>query len=199
MCGIVGYTGSRPVTDILMEGLSRLEYRGYDSAGIAVEQDGKLEVVHCKGKVSGLADAGGPARPDGHLRHRPHALGHARPSFRGERASPRFLRRRMSPSSTTASSRTTPNLREELEGRGHAFTSETDTEVIAHLVEEAYEGDRDLLQRRARGDGAPHRRLCARRGLRPGAGHHRGGAQGLALRGGPGRKTAPTWPATSSP
>ena len=55
MCGIVGYTGTRPVKDILIEGLSRLEYRGYDSAGIAVEQDGKLEVVHCKGKVSGLA------------------------------------------------------------------------------------------------------------------------------------------------
>ena len=49
MCGIVGYTGTRPVKDILIEGLSRLEYRGYDSAGIAVEQDGKLEVVHCKG------------------------------------------------------------------------------------------------------------------------------------------------------
>ena len=43
MCGIVGYTGTRPVKDILIEGLSRLEYRGYDSAGIAVEQDGKLE------------------------------------------------------------------------------------------------------------------------------------------------------------
>ena len=55
MCIRDSYTGSRPVTDILMEGLSRLEYRGYDSAGIAVEQDGKLEVVHCKGKVSGLA------------------------------------------------------------------------------------------------------------------------------------------------
>ena len=48
MCGIVGYTGTRPVKDILIEGLSRLEYRGYDSAGIAVEQDGALEVVHCK-------------------------------------------------------------------------------------------------------------------------------------------------------
>ena len=55
MCGIVGYTGHRPVKSILIEGLARLEYRGYDSAGIAVEQDGALEVVHCKGKVSGLA------------------------------------------------------------------------------------------------------------------------------------------------
>ena len=49
MCGIVGYTGSRPVTDILMEGLSRLEYRGYDSAGVAVEQDGGIQVITRKG------------------------------------------------------------------------------------------------------------------------------------------------------
>ena len=79
MCGIVGYTGTRPVKDILIEGLSRLEYRGYDSAGIAVEQDGKLEVVHCKGKVSGLAQ-----------------LGHAWPPQRGERASAYLLRRQRS-------------------------------------------------------------------------------------------------------
>ena len=51
MCGIVGYTGTRPARDILIEGLRRLEYRGYDSAGIAVEQDGRLAVVHRKGKV----------------------------------------------------------------------------------------------------------------------------------------------------
>ena len=50
MCGIVGYTGTRPARDILIEGLRRLEYRGYDSAGIAVEQDGRLAVVHRKGK-----------------------------------------------------------------------------------------------------------------------------------------------------
>ena len=55
MCGIVGYVGQQEAAPILLDGLRRLEYRGYDSAGIAVEQDGKLEVVHCKGKVSGLA------------------------------------------------------------------------------------------------------------------------------------------------
>ena len=94
MCGIVGYTGTRPVKDILIEGLSRLEYRGYDSAGIAVEQDGKLEVVHCKGKVSGLAQLVEPL--ERHLRHRPHALGHAWPPQRGERASAYLLRRQRS-------------------------------------------------------------------------------------------------------
>ena len=55
MCGIVGFTGTRPAQGILIEGLSRLEYRGYDSAGVAIYQDGKLEVVHRKGKVSSLA------------------------------------------------------------------------------------------------------------------------------------------------
>ena len=55
MCGIVGYTGSRPVKDILISGLERLEYRGYDSAGIAVEEEDGLQIVHRKGKVASLA------------------------------------------------------------------------------------------------------------------------------------------------
>ena len=91
MCGIVGYTGTRPVKDILIEGLSRLEYRGYDSAGIAVEQDGKLEVVHCKGKVSGLAQLVEPLELTGTC-----GIGHTWPPQRGERASAYLLRRQRS-------------------------------------------------------------------------------------------------------
>ena len=135
MCGIVGYTGTRPVKDILIEGLSRLEYRGYDSAGIAVEQDGKLEVVHCKGKVSGLAQLVEPLELTGTC-----GIGHTRWATHGR------------PSEANAHPHTScdgsvavvhngiienfAELREELEGRGHTFTSQTDTEVIAHLVEE---------------------------------------------------------------
>ncbi len=140
MCGIVGYTGERPAADILIEGLARLEYRGYDSAGIAVEQDGKLEIVHCKGKVSGLARAAGERGLTGTC-----GIGHTRWATHGkpseENAHPH--------ASCDGSVAVVHNgivenfaeLREELEGLGHEFTSETDSEVIAHLVEQAYEGD----------------------------------------------------------
>ncbi|HJH43015.1 glutamine--fructose-6-phosphate transaminase (isomerizing) [Rubneribacter badeniensis] len=145
MCGIVGYTGHRPVKSILIEGLARLEYRGYDSAGIAVEQDGALEVVHCKGKVSGLARLVEPLGLAGTC-----GIGHTRWATHGR------------PSEANAHPHTScdgrvavvhngiienfAELREELEGRGHVFTSQTDTEVIAHLVEEGLAESRDLLQ-----------------------------------------------------
>ena len=145
MCGIVGYTGHRPVKSILIEGLARLEYRGYDSAGIAVEQGGKLEVVHCKGKVSGLARLVEPLGLAGTC-----GIGHTRWATHGR------------PSEANAHPHTScdgrvavvhngiienfAELREELEGREHAFTSQTDTEVIAHLVEEGLAEGRDLLQ-----------------------------------------------------
>lgn len=140
MCGIVGYTGSLPVKDILVEGLQRLEYRGYDSAGVAIEQNGKLEVVHCKGKVSGLADALSHLDLTGQC-----GIGHTRWATHGK------------PSKRNAHPHTScgghiavvhngiienyVELREELTSRGHELTSETDTEVIAHLIEEAYIDD----------------------------------------------------------
>ncbi|CAK7045890.1 MAG: Glutamine--fructose-6-phosphate aminotransferase [isomerizing] [Paraeggerthella hongkongensis] len=145
MCGIVGYTGRRPVQDILIEGLSRLEYRGYDSAGVAIEQDGKLEVVHRKGKVSSLAHTLGHFDFTGTC-----GIGHTRWATHGR------------PSEANAHPHTSCNgriavvhngiienfaeLREELEGLGHVFTSQTDTEVIPHLVEEAYRESHDLMQ-----------------------------------------------------
>ena len=143
MCGIVGYTGTRPARDILIEGLRRLEYRGYDSAGIAVEQDGRLAVVHRKGKVSGLAETVGSLGIAGTC-----GIGHTRWATHGR------------PSERNAHPHTScgghiavvhngiienfAELRDELAARGHELTSETDTEVVAHLVEEAYAGD--LLQ-----------------------------------------------------
>lgn len=145
MCGIVGYTGRRPVQDILIEGLSRLEYRGYDSAGVAIEQDGNLEVVHRKGKVSSLAHTLGHFDFTGTC-----GIGHTRWATHGR------------PSEANAHPHTSCNgriavvhngiienfaeLREELEGLGHVFTSQTDTEVIPHLVEEAYRESHDLMQ-----------------------------------------------------
>lgn len=140
MCGIVGYTGSREAVDILIAGLRGLEYRGYDSAGVAIVQDGKLEVVHRKGKVEGLAAAVAPMGLSGTC-----GIGHTRWATHGR------------PSEANAHPHTScdgriavvhngiienfAELREELEGRGHVFTSDTDTEVLAHLIEENYKGN----------------------------------------------------------
>lgn len=137
MCGIVGYTGSFSAEPILIEGLKRMEYRGYDSAGVAIEQNGKIDVVCRKGKVSGLAQT---------LEHMDFTgttgIGHTRWATHGK------------PSEANAHPHTSCNdeialvhngiienfaeLRTALEERGHAFKSETDSEVIAHLLEDVY-------------------------------------------------------------
>ena len=141
MCGIVGYTGSEQAKDILIGGLKRLEYRGYDSAGVALEQAGGdgIDVFRRVGKVSGL---------ESELSHLDHAsacgIGHTRWATHGR------------PSVANAHPHSScdgrisivhngiienfAELREELEARGHHFASDTDTEVFAHLIEEAYEG-----------------------------------------------------------
>ena len=146
MCGIVGFTGTRPAQGILIEGLSRLEYRGYDSAGVAIYQDGKLEVVHRKGKVSSLGAHAGALQ----LRRNACGIGHTRWATHGR------------PSEANAHPHTScdgriavvhngiienfADLREELQAVGHAFTSDTDTEVVPHLVEQALrDGAPDLL------------------------------------------------------
>ena len=85
MCGIVGYIGGRQATPILVNGLRRLEYRGYDSAGVAVWDQGESRVVRCRGKLAGLESLLGGAAGARHARHRAHALGHPRPAVRRER------------------------------------------------------------------------------------------------------------------
>lgn len=140
MCGIVGFTGSLQAKDVLLEGLKRLEYRGYDSAGIAVFDGEKLNVVKRLGKVSELVDALPKDACQGGC-----GIGHTRWATHG------------APSERNAHPHTSCNsdiavvhngiienfqeLREELIGLGHTFASDTDTEVVAHLVEQAYEGD----------------------------------------------------------
>ena len=93
MCGIIGYIGDKQVLPILIDGLRRLEYRGYDSAGVAVVRDGTIELRRSAGKLARLeeVDRREPARR--RVRHRPHALGDARPSDRGKRASAPRLHR----------------------------------------------------------------------------------------------------------
>ena len=98
MCGIVGYVGARPCRDLLVAGLEKLEYRGYDSAGVSVIEDGRVDSVRAVGNLGNLRAAveehdrerrrGRGRRPAGDDRRRPHPLGHPRPGHRGERPPP---------------------------------------------------------------------------------------------------------------
>ena len=85
MCGIVGYVGEQQSAPILVSGLKKLEYRGYDSAGLAVVNGGKLSVVRASGKLKNLEARVGSRAAPGHARHRPHPLGDPRPADRRER------------------------------------------------------------------------------------------------------------------
>ena len=141
MCGIVGYTGPREAGPILIEGLKRLEYRGYDSAGIALVDDaGDLFVEKRAGKLVNLQTAIADRTP-----HAAIGLAHTRWATHGR---PNDLNahphRDCTGEITVIHNGIIENfrdLRDELEARGHRLTSETDTEAIAHLVEEAYQGD----------------------------------------------------------
>jgi glucosamine--fructose-6-phosphate aminotransferase (isomerizing) len=141
MCGIVGYTGPREAGPILIEGLQRLEYRGYDSAGIAlVDEDGDLFVEKKAGKLANLQTAIADRTP-----HAAIGLAHTRWATHGR---PNDLNAHPHQDCTGAITvihngiiENFTELRDGLQARGHDLTSETDTEAIAHLVEEAYQGD----------------------------------------------------------
>ncbi|HEX7594221.1 MAG TPA: glutamine--fructose-6-phosphate transaminase (isomerizing) [Anaerolineae bacterium] len=140
MCGIVGYVGPRAASPILLDGLRRLEYRGYDSAGIAIlTPGGKIEIRKSEGKLKKLIDLLGDHAPAGHL-----GLGHTRWATHG------------APNDTNAHPHADctgrlvvvhngiienyAELRETLRARGHKFVTETDTEVLAHLIEDELRG-----------------------------------------------------------
>src|SRR5215831_7249060 len=141
MCGIVGYTGPREAGPILIEGLQRLEYRGYDSAGIAlVDEEGDLFVEKKAGKLSNLQTAIADRTP-----HAAIGLAHTRWATHGR---PNDLNAHPHQDCTgditvihNGIIENFRELREGLQQRGHTLASETDTEAIAHLVEEAYVGD----------------------------------------------------------
>ncbi len=141
MCGIVGYTGPREAGPILIDGLRRLEYRGYDSAGIALlDEVGVMFVEKKAGKLSNLTTALADRTPHAGL-----GLAHTRWATHGR---PNDLNAH--PHSDCSGDITVIHngiienfreLRDGLEARGHVLRSETDTEAIAHLIEEAYDGD----------------------------------------------------------
>ena len=138
MCGIIGYIGMRGATPLLLEGLKRMEYRGYDSAGVAVMNGSGVETRKAAGKISQLerALATSPVNGDtgiGHTRWATHGVpnecnAHPHVDCKGDIA---VVHNGIIENSGT--------LRKGLEARGHEFASETDTEVIAHLIEEAFD------------------------------------------------------------
>ena len=143
MCGIVGYVGPRPAAELILRGLRRLEYRGYDSAGLAVINGNGLAITKAAGKLSSLEKALGDGLPAGTV-----GLGHTRWATHGAPTTPNAHPH----TDQTGRIAVIHNgiienalaIRTALEQRGHSFTSETDTEVLAHLIGELYEGDLEL-------------------------------------------------------
>src|SRR5579871_3482784 len=140
MCGIVGYVGPRPVLPILMDGLRRLEYRGYDSAGIAIVQDGQLDVRRSAGKLARLEDviAEHPITGDYGIGHTRWAT-HGRPTEENARPHRDCHGRIVVVHNGIIENYL--SLKRELMADGHTFITETDTEVVAHLVEKESRGD----------------------------------------------------------
>jgi len=138
MCGIVGYIGMHKAADFLVDGLSKLEYRGYDSAGIAVMNDGKIRLEKCVGRLENLKKRLGNNMPEGNI-----GIGHTRWATHG-RPSDLNAHPHVAGKFAIVHNGIIENylkLKEELLAKGHKFKSETDTEVVAHLLEDKYEGD----------------------------------------------------------
>ena len=141
MCGIIGYVGSRNAKPLLLQGLGKLEYRGYDSAGIALREDDALDYVRAVGNLGNLVEAAGPNSSHSH-----HGLGHTRWATHGA-----VTMQNAHPLTGCEPGRLAivlngivenyVELREQLAEGGHTFTSETDAEVVVHLLEREYEGD----------------------------------------------------------
>lgn len=155
MCGIVGYVGPKPALEVVVEGLARLEYRGYDSAGVAVLSDGKLQTEKRAGKLANLRAAlqANPRSADGI------GIGHTRWATHGAptdgNAHPHVDEMNRVAVVHNGIIENFAQLRMELEERGCKFRSETDTEVVAHMLsEQLTEHNGDL--------GAAMRSVCRR-------------------------------------
>ncbi|MCC5648441.1 glutamine--fructose-6-phosphate transaminase (isomerizing) [Nostoc sp. XA013] len=135
MCGIVGYIGTQAATDILLAGLEKLEYRGYDSAGIATVWEGEVNCVRAKGKLHNLRSKLEQIETPAQI-----GIGHTRWATHGKpeeyNAHPHMDTAKRVAVVQNGIIENYRELREELKGKGHQFLSETDTEVIPHLIAE---------------------------------------------------------------
>lgn len=141
MCGIIGYVGSEDAVPIIVEGLKKLEYRGYDSAGIAVySKDGFFDVVKQKGRLAALEERLGDTPPQSHL-----GIGHTRWATHGEpsdiNSHPHVGSKNKIAVVHNGIIENYKQLKQRLERRGIRFASQTDSEVIAQLAEYYYKGD----------------------------------------------------------
>src|SRR5947208_4159613 len=152
MCGIVGYVGDRPCRDLLIAGLEKLEYRGYDSAGVSVISDGGIDSVRAVGNLANLREAverhtsngdGGSvavAAPPATI-----GLGHTRWATHGrvteENAHPHGDCEDKIHIVLNGIIENHAELRRDLQAEAHEFTSETDAEIVSHLIERRYDGD----------------------------------------------------------
>ncbi|MCC7408171.1 MAG: class II glutamine amidotransferase, partial [Phycisphaeraceae bacterium] len=182
MCGIVAYLGSKNVVPLLIEGLKRLEYRGYDSAGLAIVGDQSIKIARAVGRVSVLEaqieQSGGPSSFSGHL-----GIAHTRWATHGSptelNAHPHTGSTRQGRTIALVHNGIIENyvtLRKYLADKGHTFTSQTDTEVLAKLIAELYQGDLERAVQSALHevsgayaiavvtDAEPHTLVCARKG-----------------------------------
>ena len=144
MCGIVAYLGEKNAYEVVIKGLQRLEYRGYDSSGVAIHKDKSVNIYKQKGKVQDLIDFASDKDTNGNL-----AIGHTRWATHGL------------PNNVNAHPHQSSNgkislvhngiienysvLKRELEQRGHEFLSETDTEVLVHLIGDIHKNGKQSL------------------------------------------------------
>src|SRR6188472_1374058 len=149
MCGIIGYVGKRPCRDLLIAGLEKLEYRGYDSAGLSLLDNGHIDSVRAVGNLANLRAAVAEPRDEGAVAvaeaEATIGLAHTRWATHG-----RVTEENAHPHGDCADNvhivlngivENHSELRKELRAEGHVFSSETDAEIVAHLIERHYEGD----------------------------------------------------------
>ena len=145
MCGIVGYIGKQQASPILLDGLSKLEYRGYDSAGLAVYDGKDIEIVKAKGRLQALRDLTGDGKNlSGCL-----GIGDTRWATHGEpsvsNAHPHFNKKKTIAVVHNGIIENYQPLKEKMIAKGYTFVSDTDTEVVAHMLDYYYDGKNPLL------------------------------------------------------